>query len=183
MPAVTPAAVHIVSELRMKIGSGSTSMAGNSRAKRSAKAQCVVTRQPFSSPASAARNAPVQTVTTRRALPAVALIQPISSGSDRASPTPPPPGSRTISMDSLGSGNGAATNASPVAVLTGFPSIEATTTSYPPLVSSDAPVKTSCGPTTSSACTPGKPTITTLRAMDSVLARQPYVVYAEYPTD
>ena len=50
-------------------------------------------------------------------------------------------------------------------------------------VSSDAPLNTSCGPTTSSACTPGKPTITTLRAMDSVLAKQRYVVYAMLPTN
>ena len=55
MPAVTPAAVHTVSELRTKIGSGSTSMAGNSRASRPANAQCVVARQPSSSPASAAQ--------------------------------------------------------------------------------------------------------------------------------
>jgi len=65
----------------------------------------------------------VQTVTTRRALPAVALIQPISSGSDRASPTPPR--RQQDHIDGFaGVSNGAATNASPVAVLTGFPSIE-----------------------------------------------------------
>ena len=36
MPAETPAAVHTVGELRTKIGSGSTSIAGNSRASSSA---------------------------------------------------------------------------------------------------------------------------------------------------
>src|SRR5436305_6797995 len=182
MPAVTPAAVHTVSELRTKIGSGSTSMPGNSRAKRPAKAQCVVTRQPSSSPASAARKAPVQTVTTRRALPATALIQATRSASDRASSTPPPPGSTTVSMGPAGSGSGAVTNARPVAVVTGRPPADAITTSYPPPVSSDALVNTSWGPTTSSACTPGKPTTTTLRAMESVSARPGHVVYAGHPT-
>ncbi len=154
MPAVTPAAVQIVSELRRKIGSASTSMAGNWRANLAAKAQCVVTRQPSSSPASAARNAPVQAVATRRALAATALIQATSSGLERAASTPLPPGSTTVSMvfeGSLGSGSGTPTNARPVAVEIGCPSIEPTTTLYPPLVSSDALAKTSCGPTKSSA--------------------------------
>lgn len=50
MPAVTPAAVHTFCELRMKIGSASTRTAGNSRAKCSAKAQCVVARCPSQQP-------------------------------------------------------------------------------------------------------------------------------------
>src|SRR5262249_15992166 len=99
------------------------------------------------------------------------LIQPTSSALDRAASTPPPPGNTTVSTGSRGSGSGAATSARPVAVVMGWPPIDATTTSYPRLVSSDAPANTSCGPTTSSACTPGKPAITTLRAMNPVLAR------------
>ena len=81
-------------------------MAGNSRANRSAKAQCVVARWPSSRPASAARKVPVQTVTTRRAVRETLLIQPTSSASARASWTPPPPGSTTVSTGSRGSGSG-----------------------------------------------------------------------------
>ena len=157
-------------------------MEGNSRAKRPAKAQCVVTRQPSSSPASAARNAPVQTVTMRRAMPVTALIQLTKSALARAASTPPPPGSTTVSMESLGSGSGVASNARPVAVVSGRPSTDDTATSYPPSVSSEAPANTSWGPTTSRACTPGKPTSTTLRAMRLVFARPGHVVYVRYPT-
>ena len=77
MPAVTPAAVQTLSELRTKIGSGSTVIDGNSRAIWPANAQCVVATQPSSRPACAARNEPVQTLTTRRVCSAAIWIQPI----------------------------------------------------------------------------------------------------------
>ena len=56
MPAVTPAAVQIFSELRTKIGSGSTVIEGNSLAIWAANAQWVVAMQPSIKPACAARN-------------------------------------------------------------------------------------------------------------------------------
>lgn len=164
MPDVTPAAVQTVAELRRKIGSRSTVTSGNSRAIRSANAQCVVARQPSSRPAWAARNDPVQTLTTRRELAAAVRIQAMVAGSRRASSTPAPPGRTRVSM-SCGSGIASATNARLVLVVTGRPSREATVTRYPPSVSIAAPVNTSCGPTRSSACTPGNPRITTDRAM------------------
>ena len=129
MPAVTPAAVHTVDELRTKIGSGSTATEGNSRASRPAYAQCVVAGQPSSRPASAARNAPVQTLTTRRALAATALIQSMTSAFRRAASIPAPPGSTTVSTGRRGSGNGWATNVNPVPVLAGSPSADARVTS------------------------------------------------------
>lgn len=53
-------------------------------------------------PASAARNAPVHTVTTRRAVPETALTQSMRAGSDRAASTPAPPGRITVSTGSPG---------------------------------------------------------------------------------
>ncbi|MDT5105448.1 MAG: hypothetical protein QOI25_2961 [Mycobacterium sp.] len=129
MPAVTPAAVHTDAELRTKIGSGSTSMAGNSRAICPANAQCVVAGQPSSSPACAARKAPVHTLTTRRDVVAAARIQAMTSGFWRTASMPAPPGRTTVSMGCQGSGSGLATISSPVPVLTGLPSSDAMVTS------------------------------------------------------
>ena len=121
MPAVTPAAVQTFSELCTKIGSGSTVIDGNSRASCPANAQCVVATQPSISPACAARNAPVHTLTTRRVCSAAICTHPTVSGSRRASSTPMPPGSTRVSIGSRGSGNLWATNARPVRVVAGSP--------------------------------------------------------------
>lgn len=66
MPEVTPAEVAMCPS-RMKIGSGSTSIAGWWRASVSQYAQCVVALRPSRRPASASRIAPVQTETRRSA--------------------------------------------------------------------------------------------------------------------
>jgi hypothetical protein len=121
MPAVTPAAVHTRSLLRTNIGLGSTVTEGNSAASRSANAQCVVTAQPSTRPACAARNAPVQTLTVRRACSAASRSQPMSSGSERASSTPKPPGSTRVSTGRRGSGSGRAASSRPVPVAIGAP--------------------------------------------------------------
>jgi len=128
MPAVTPAAVHTFSELRTKIGSGSTVTEGNSRAICAANAQCVVATQPSTNPACAARNDPVQTLTTRRVCSAAIWIQPMVSGLRRAWSTPMPPGRTSVSMGSRGSGSGWLTSARPVRVVAGSPSRETTLT-------------------------------------------------------
>lgn len=126
MPAVTPAAVHTVSELRTKMGSGSTVTAGNSRASASANAQCVVARQPSSRPARAARNAPVQTLTTRRQW--AEALRTHSTASAWAVSAPAPPGSTRVSTDSVGWGRGLGSSASPLLVAIGAPSTLATVT-------------------------------------------------------
>src|SRR3954454_8084942 len=113
MPAVTPAAVQILSELRTKMGSGSTVIEGNSRAICAANAQCVVAMHPSISPACAQRNAPVQTLTTRRAFSAAICIQPTVSALRRASSTPMPPGRISVSIGSRGSGSGWGKRAGP----------------------------------------------------------------------
>src|SRR3954451_18333549 len=128
MPAVTPADVQTFSELRTKIGSGSTVMEENSRAICPAKAQCVVATQPSINPADAARNDPVQTLTTRWVCSAAICIQPTVSALLRAWSTPMPPGSTRVSMGSRGSGRGWATSARPVRVVAGSPLRETTVT-------------------------------------------------------
>jgi hypothetical protein len=75
----------------------------------------------------AARNAPLQTLTMRRACGAAVRIQSMTAGSARASSTPMPPGSTMVSIGSFGSGGGLVTNSSPVKVVTGPPSAAART--------------------------------------------------------
>lgn len=128
MPAVTPAAVHTDGVLRTKIGSASTVTEGNSRASWSANAQWVVARQPSSRPACAARNAPVQTLTTRRARGAASRSQAMSCRSRRAALTPPPPGTTRVSTGVLWSGSGIAANSRPLVAATGRPSTLVTAT-------------------------------------------------------
>ena len=93
MPAVTPAEVARLPSLT-KIGSGSTVTSGYWAASSAQCAQWVVTLRPFSSPASASRNVPVQTdasLTTAPAsaastAPPCARSQATSSGSRVARP-------------------------------------------------------------------------------------------------
>ena len=95
-----------------------------------ANAQCVVAGQPSSSPASAARNAPVQTLTTRRACSAAVWIQAMTSRLlSRRVDARNRRAARRVSTGWRGSGSGWATSASPVPVVTGSPSTEATMTS------------------------------------------------------
>ena len=128
---MTPAAVHTFSELRTKIGSGSTVTAGKSAAIRGANDQCVVATHPSSSPASAASTAPLHTLTTRRARGATSRIQSISVGSLRAVSVPNPPGSTTVSTSSPGPGSASAIRVSPVPVSTGAAPADTTRTRYP----------------------------------------------------
>ena len=79
MPAVTPARRPHVAVAHGRSGRRRRASAGYSSASWSARAQCVVTVRPSSSPASAARNAPVHTVASRRTAAAAGAIQPTSS--------------------------------------------------------------------------------------------------------
>ncbi len=69
----------------------------------------------------------MQTLTVRRAVAAAVRIHAIVAGSARAASTPAPPGSTRVSMAS-GTGMAVVTKASPVGVVAGCPSIEATLT-------------------------------------------------------
>src|SRR6202044_1673487 len=94
MPAVTPAEVARSPSL-MKIGSGSTVTSGYWAARSAQRSQWVVTVRPVSSPASASRNAPVQTDASRSAFGALRRSQPTRSGARRRAPgsgTPRPGG-------------------------------------------------------------------------------------------
>src|SRR5262249_28469780 len=90
IPAVTPAEVYTPPS-RTKIGSGSTSIRGYCRARRSQNSQWVVASRPSSSPAAASRKAPVQTDPTPRARPAEGRSHRRRSASPPPHPTPPPP--------------------------------------------------------------------------------------------
>ncbi|SHS94130.1 Uncharacterised protein [Mycobacteroides abscessus subsp. abscessus] len=113
----------------MKIGSGSTVTLGNSLASCPAIAQWVVARHPSSRPASAARNAPLHTLTTRRAPRAAARTHDMSAASRWTAETPIPPGRSNVSQPGSGSGKGWVTNSMPEPVDTGAPSAETSFTS------------------------------------------------------
>jgi hypothetical protein len=89
----------------------------------------VVAAQPSRSPASAASIAPLQTLTTRRALGAAISIQLISVASSRAADVPKPPGNTTVSNGPEASGSGLAASSRPVPVPTGAPSTDTSDTS------------------------------------------------------
>ena len=118
MPAVTPAEVATFPS-RTKIGSGRTVTSGYRAASPAQLAQCVVACRPASRPASASRNAPVQTATIRSAPAPVRRSQPITSGT--GSRVPGPPG--TSSVCGAGSSRRSASGAiaSPLPVRTGPP--------------------------------------------------------------
>lgn len=151
IPAVTPAEVASLPS-RTKIGSGSTSTAGWSRARCSQTVQCVVTRCPSSSPASASSIAPVQTETSRSGCGACSRSQSTSAGS--GSRVPSPPGTRRVWGGSASARLLSGTRTRPLQVRTGAPSSEAVRSRYPAPGKREAPAKTSTGPVTSRLWTP-----------------------------
>ena len=99
MPAVTPADVHTLpSRCVDRVGVDRQPRVAR-RPAASARAQCVVTVRPSSRPASAARNAPLHTVATRR-LRAPRRADPVDERLRRARDVcaPSPPGINSVSI-------------------------------------------------------------------------------------
>jgi hypothetical protein len=85
---VTPAEVAIRPS-RTKIGAGSTSTAGCRSASEAQYCQCVVALRPSSRPASASRNAPVQTDMSRAGAAPCRRSQATTAGCGERVPWPP----------------------------------------------------------------------------------------------
>ncbi len=81
----------------MKIGSASTSIAGQRSARVAARVQCVVTRCPSSAPVAAAIIAPEQTVTSRVERSMSAAIAATAAASSITARMPNPPGMISVS--------------------------------------------------------------------------------------
>jgi hypothetical protein len=141
IPAVTPADVHTFPSWT-KIGSQSTASPGYSVRSCSSRPQCVVTRRPSRTPASASSNAPLHTDATRRAVRAACATQSTSAVAPRAAATPTPPATTSVSMPSgARSVSKAAWTRSPPDAGTGPTRGPTTRHSYRPVASN-----TSCGP-------------------------------------